>query len=235
MPWSGAGVFTRVRNWATDKLNSINPQATLFDQEDDNFATGLNNCVTKDGLNKPTATMDWNSQRLTALADAAAATDAVNRQFGDARYARFIAKRKAASTSRASTVTFTDDGDLIAALETNSYYGYEFFLYTNGGAGGLKYRINYSGTTTLTGAQSNYTGFGFQNAVSSIFGFKDISGGLDQISSPGTGLSTDWMRIWGTIATTSTGNLSLAWAQFSSNVANSTIVAGSYLTIYKLG
>lgn len=57
--WSG-GVFTRARNWAQDKLNSINPQAALFDQEDDNFATGLNNCVTKDGLNKPTAAMDWN-------------------------------------------------------------------------------------------------------------------------------------------------------------------------------
>lgn len=83
--WSG-GIFTRARNWAQDKLNSINPQASLFDQEDDNFATGLNNCVTKDGLNKPSTTMDWNSQRLTALADATGATDAVNRGFGDTRY-----------------------------------------------------------------------------------------------------------------------------------------------------
>lgn len=85
--WAG-GVFTRARNWVADKSGAINPQAALFDQEDDNFATGLNNCVTKDGLNKPTATMDWNAQRLTALADATVATDAVNRQFGDGRYAR---------------------------------------------------------------------------------------------------------------------------------------------------
>lgn len=61
--WS-AGVFTRARNWAQDKLNTINPQAALFDQEDDNFAAGLNNCVTKDGLNKPSAAMDWNVQQL---------------------------------------------------------------------------------------------------------------------------------------------------------------------------
>lgn len=76
MAWSG-GVFSRVRNWVTDKANAVNPQAALFDQEDDNFAGGLNNCVTKDGLNKPSATMDWNNQRLTNLGAATARTDAL--------------------------------------------------------------------------------------------------------------------------------------------------------------
>jgi len=61
--WSG-GIFSRARNWVSDKSGAINPQAALFDQEDDNFASGLNNCVTKDGLNKPSATMDWNAQIL---------------------------------------------------------------------------------------------------------------------------------------------------------------------------
>jgi hypothetical protein len=64
--WSG-GVYTRFRNWVTDKANSINPQASLFDQEDDGFAAGLNNCVTKDGLNKPSSAMDWNGQNLTGV------------------------------------------------------------------------------------------------------------------------------------------------------------------------
>lgn len=64
--WSG-GVYSRFRNWVTDKANSINPQAALFDQEDDGFAAGLNNCVTKDGLNKPSSAMDWNGQNLTGV------------------------------------------------------------------------------------------------------------------------------------------------------------------------
>lgn len=64
--WSG-GVYTRFRNWISDKANSINPQAALFDQEDDGFAAGLNNCVTKDGLNKPSSAMDWNGQSLTGV------------------------------------------------------------------------------------------------------------------------------------------------------------------------
>lgn len=64
--WSG-GVYTRFRNWVNDKANSINPQAALFDQEDDGFAGGLNNCVTKDGLNKPSSAMDWNGQNLSGV------------------------------------------------------------------------------------------------------------------------------------------------------------------------
>lgn len=64
--WSG-GVYTRFRNWVTDKANSVNPQAALFDQEDDGFAAGLNNCITKDGLNKPASAMDWNGQSLTGV------------------------------------------------------------------------------------------------------------------------------------------------------------------------
>lgn len=67
--WS-AGIFTRARNWAQDKINLISPQAPNFDQEDDNFATGLNNCITKDGLNKPSATMDWNGQLLKNVGNA---------------------------------------------------------------------------------------------------------------------------------------------------------------------
>lgn len=109
--WSG-GVFTRARNWVSDHSGAINPQDTLFDQEDNNFAAGLNNCVTKDGTNKPSATMDWNAQRLTALADATAATDALNRQFADARYGQIVA----------GTFTITFTGMAGATTGTATYY-----------------------------------------------------------------------------------------------------------------
>jgi hypothetical protein len=94
-----AGVFTRARNWVTDKNGAVNPQAALFDQEDDNFASGLNNCVTKDGLNKPAAVMDWNGQRLTNLDNATIGSDALNRQTGDGRYL-FSSKRSRPQTLR---------------------------------------------------------------------------------------------------------------------------------------
>jgi hypothetical protein len=124
MAWAG-GVFTRVRNWAQDKLNAINPQAALFDQEDDNFATGLNNCVTKDGLNQPSATMDWNGQRLTDLGDATGATDAVNRQFGDARYLRattgsFTATITGCTVNPTGTVNYERVGNRVMLWTTAS-------------------------------------------------------------------------------------------------------------------
>lgn len=231
MGWS-AGTYTRARNWVQDKINLINPQAALFDQEDDATALGLNNCITKDGLNKPSATMDWNGQRLTALADATAATDAVNRQFGDARYSQLIAiaKRKASDTARASTTTVTDDPDLIAALLTNSFYGFDLYLKVLPDAGGLKCLMNYS--ASFTSATSFEAGHGVLNAVNTTTPLQTI-GGTTLFA--GTGSINDWYRIWGTIATTAAGNLSLQWAQSSSNVANSTLKAGSFMIVTKLG
>lgn len=64
--WAG-GVFTRARNWVTDKNGAVNPQAALFDQEDDNFALGLNNCVTKDGQSVPSGSLLWPAASINSL------------------------------------------------------------------------------------------------------------------------------------------------------------------------
>lgn len=52
MPYNGSGTFTRVYNWVTDKVNGVNITASRVDTEDDGFATGLTNCVTRDGQGK---------------------------------------------------------------------------------------------------------------------------------------------------------------------------------------
>lgn len=52
MPWSG-GVYTRgYPSWTNDANNNLPISATKFDTEDNDFAAGLNNCATVDGLNK---------------------------------------------------------------------------------------------------------------------------------------------------------------------------------------
>jgi len=53
MAFDGNGVFTRLYNWVTDKVNGINITASRMDGEMDGFAAGLTNCVTKDGQGKP--------------------------------------------------------------------------------------------------------------------------------------------------------------------------------------
>lgn len=49
MPWDGFGGFDRVHNWVNDRDASIDITASRFDAENDDFASGIENCVTKDG------------------------------------------------------------------------------------------------------------------------------------------------------------------------------------------
>lgn len=84
MPFS-AGTFSRLYSWVTEQASPPIEIAKLDTQEAD-IATGLSNCILRDGTGVPTAATDWNGQKITGLADAAAATDALNRQSGDARF-----------------------------------------------------------------------------------------------------------------------------------------------------
>lgn len=86
MPFSGAGVFTRIYNFVSDRNAAIKIRADRMDAEMDGFATGLSNCITKDGQTTVSADIPFNNKRLTGVADATANADAVNRQTADARY-----------------------------------------------------------------------------------------------------------------------------------------------------
>lgn len=57
MPFNGSGAFLRVYNWVTDKNNTINITASRVDTEDTGFATGLSNCICKDGQTTITANL----------------------------------------------------------------------------------------------------------------------------------------------------------------------------------
>ncbi len=74
MGWSG-GTFTRARDWQADEAGAIDMEAVNFDQEDDNFEAGINNCLTKDGQNSPTANLPMGTNRHTGVGNAAARDD----------------------------------------------------------------------------------------------------------------------------------------------------------------
>lgn len=78
MPWSGGGVYTLVYDWVNDKNLAINPQASRFKAQDDDIATALNNCLTRDAQGAPSANFNFNSYRGIALSNATARTDAIN-------------------------------------------------------------------------------------------------------------------------------------------------------------
>jgi hypothetical protein len=55
MPFNGSGQFVRVHNWTSDAANGIDINATEMDAEDNGFAAGLSNCVTRDGQGRMAA------------------------------------------------------------------------------------------------------------------------------------------------------------------------------------
>jgi hypothetical protein len=86
LSFNGSGAYNRVMNWVTDRNNGITIQASRMDTEFDDIATALSLCMLKDGQQTPTANIGWGGFKLTNLGDATNATDAMNRQAGDARY-----------------------------------------------------------------------------------------------------------------------------------------------------
>jgi len=77
MAYNGTGTFNRVYNWTTDAANGINIEAARMDTEDNGFATGLSNAITKDGQTTITANIPFNSKKITGLANGSARTDSI--------------------------------------------------------------------------------------------------------------------------------------------------------------
>lgn len=102
MPFA-AGVFSRVHNWVTDKAGAIKITASRVDADSDDFATGLSNCICRDGQSTVTDDIPFNNQKITEVGDATADTDALNRQTGDARYSQLAADNTFVSTGAGAT------------------------------------------------------------------------------------------------------------------------------------
>ena len=85
MPFDGSGVFQRVRNWVADAAAGIKIRADLHDSEDDGFAAGLSNTITRDGQSTITQNIPFNNKRITGLGDPVNVKDAVNKQYSDGK------------------------------------------------------------------------------------------------------------------------------------------------------
>jgi hypothetical protein len=72
MPWNGSGTYTRgYPSWTSDAANNLPISATKFDTEDNDFAAGIQNCLTIDNQNKPNASLVWSqSLALSKASDA---------------------------------------------------------------------------------------------------------------------------------------------------------------------
>jgi hypothetical protein len=84
MPFDGNGTFSRVMNWVQDAAAAIKIKSDRHDQNDDDIANGLTNCLTKDGQTQPTNNIPMNGKKLVNLGDPTVDTDAANKKYVDA-------------------------------------------------------------------------------------------------------------------------------------------------------
>lgn len=85
MPFNGAGLFVRVRNWVADATAGIKIRADYHDIEDNGFADGLSQCIARDGQSVVLANIPMNSKRLTSLADPVNPQDAATQAYADTK------------------------------------------------------------------------------------------------------------------------------------------------------
>ena len=81
MSWSGGNYSkgnSSTGGWVGDASLGIGIEAGRHDTQDNDFATGINQCVNKDGSNAFTGNANLNNNRITNVATATARTDAIN-------------------------------------------------------------------------------------------------------------------------------------------------------------
>ncbi len=85
MPFNGAGIFVRVRNWVADAAAGIKIRADFHDIEDDGFADGLSQCIARDGQSVVTNNIPMNAKRIVALSDPVDSQDSATKAYADTK------------------------------------------------------------------------------------------------------------------------------------------------------
>jgi hypothetical protein len=70
--------FSRLRNWEQDEANGIGIRSDYHDEEDNNFAAGINECWNINGQNSPTGNMALGGFKLTGMGVGSATGDSIN-------------------------------------------------------------------------------------------------------------------------------------------------------------
>ena len=79
MPFDSEGNFTRVHNWDEDRQNDIDIASDRMDEEFDNYADGLNDCLLRDGRTTMMGDLKMGNFQVKNVAKGTVGTDAVNK------------------------------------------------------------------------------------------------------------------------------------------------------------
>lgn len=83
MAFNGSGTFLRIANWVNDATGGILIRADRHDAQDNDFAAGLTQCITKDGQTSPIADIPMNGHKLINLGAPVNNSDAATKAYAD--------------------------------------------------------------------------------------------------------------------------------------------------------
>lgn len=115
MAFNGSGTFVRLYNWVNDAAAGIKIRADRTDNETDGIATGLSNCICKDGQTTVTANIPFNSHKLTGVADGTLRTDVASvgqTQDGDLNWVAAGGTADAITATYSVPITALIDGQM---------------------------------------------------------------------------------------------------------------------------
>jgi hypothetical protein len=76
MPFNGVGIFSPNYSWQTDQANGILVRADRMDTQDLDIASGLSNCITRDGQGVPSTDISWATNKIINLKNGTLPQDA---------------------------------------------------------------------------------------------------------------------------------------------------------------
>lgn len=185
MPWSG-GTYTRNNGtysgstvWQSDAAAAVKIRADRHDTHDQDIATGINNCLTKDGQNSPTQNISWGNFKITSLANGTAATDAA--AYGQTITALAWSGATITGTRSAGNLTIA-----VTAANINSSLGY-----TPANKAGDTFTGTVSTPTLLTSAISPTGGAG-SSGLQVVWNVLSVGTGRTEIINNNGGGAGGW-------------------------------------------
>lgn len=139
MPFNGSGTYSVVYNFTTEAASAPIEIAKLDGQFTD-IAAALSNCILRDGTGLPTATIDFNTQRITGLGNSTTTT-------GPTTIAQFQSGAARTLGSVAGTNTIT--GSLTPALTAYTAGMQVVFTPANNNTGATTLNINSLGALDI--------------------------------------------------------------------------------------
>lgn len=241
--FNGSGTFVRSYSWVTDAANGVDITASRVDTEDDGFAAGLSNCITRDGQGKATASQ---LPATTSAYDFGSASFKWKDGYfsGNIQCSSVLATGQAvykgSTTARSNTTTLAADPDLVLSIVTPGMYALDAMIGiwgTTTSTQGIKYQI-YSGgiqfAANTVGGVAELFGAVAGSAVISIGAPLGTATTLADMGT--TSAQNEILHITGSFLATALDHavLGFAWAQNSSSANATNVSIASYLRVKQI-